>query len=227
MPPEQDHRSLTGQHVSEGPVEHGRGAERSGIHGGGELPAQLEVAVAARGNPTIISRVVGRDEACHTGLNGRSQQRLLGVDDDGARATDGRHDDVGAAEGVDEADVVRIGRYANLNAVTPAVLRLCGAAAWAGQNTNEDIGGGGEQLADDPMAEITGGSGDEDSGHDGVLFSAWVVCWSLLGVTSRGHGYHPKAMAMARPASTKDVGAMSLRSSRLFDARLGRTLRSR
>ena len=33
------------------------------------------------------------------------------------------------------------------------------------------LGQAGEQLADDPVAEVTGGSGDEDGGHDEVLFS--------------------------------------------------------
>ncbi|RKR30210.1 hypothetical protein C8D78_0532 [Arthrobacter oryzae] len=41
------------------------------------------------------------------------------------------------------------------------------------------------------------------------------------------HGYHPKAVAKARPASTNDAGTMSRRSSLLFDARLGRTLSNR
>jgi hypothetical protein len=36
---------------------------------------------------------------------------------------------------------------------------------------NEGFRVGGEQLANDPMAEITGGSGDENGGHDEVFFS--------------------------------------------------------
>ena len=67
--------------------------------------------------------------------------------------------------------MVRIGDLANLNAVPLPVHGLGGSAARAGQNTNEGCGVGGEQLADDPVAEVTGGSGDEDGGHDEVLFS--------------------------------------------------------
>lgn len=166
----QDHGSLPGEHVGESAVQHGRHADRGSVKFSGELAAELEIAVAARSDPAVVGRIVRRDEPCHASLDRGREEGPLGVDDDRTGTADRGYNGVDAGQCCGEAGPICVGGLVNRHPIFTAEQSF--GCSTPGPCQDPDQGVASEEFTNDALAEVAGGSGNEDGFcSDDVLFS--------------------------------------------------------